>query len=132
MYNNANSELLTSLAESTRFLVSDMVFIFTRNILLDTQSQRPKRKLTPNFIGPYRIMRQINSVSFLVEVGKLEIYNDFHLSCHKPAKEINEQHFADREPPPSPPIIVEELPEYEIEPILDHTIRCCQVCLLVK
>ena len=109
-----------------------MVYISTRNILLDTQSQRPKRKLTPKYIGPYRIMGQINSVSFLVDVGKLKIYNGFHVSYLKPATENNENSSLTGNPHhPHPSSSTNNL-STRLNEFLDHTIRRGQVRFLVK
>ena len=104
------------------YKVGDKVLLSTQNINTPVDKERPTRKLSPRYIGPYKIIAEISKTAYKLELPTdLRIHPVFHVSLLKPYKESNE---FEREIPPPPVFISENSQEYEVEMILDkRTIR---------
>ena len=95
------------------FQVSDRVYVRTNHIC----TNRAARKLAEQKIGPFLIVSQPSSMSFMLRLpATIRIHPVFHVSQLEPE---NPNTFQDREQPPPPPIFVEGEPEYLIETIID-------------
>ncbi|KAK3510624.1 hypothetical protein QTP70_011878 [Hemibagrus guttatus] len=71
----------------------------------------PCRKLSPRFIGPFEIIRQVNPVAYQLRLpATYRICPTFHMSLLKPAHPSTERAPAGGEPPP--PLDVEGSPAY--------------------
>lgn len=94
--------------------VNDQVLLSTKNI----RTERPTKKLDYTWIGPYRIKRQINPVTYELDLPEnMKIHNVFHSQL---LKRYVEGDIIDRRVVIPPPIRnVEEGPGYIIEAILD-------------
>ena len=91
----------------------------TTNVKLESGSNT--RKLHPKYCGPFRILTQISSVSFKVELSHpmlaKEIYDTLHVSLFLPYKADK----CGREKRPRPAITLEcESLEYEVDQVLDR------------
>ena len=83
-------------------------------------------KLNPVNRGPFKIVKQINDVTFALELPKnWKIKNAFHVSRLKGAKENDSTKFPLRknEPPPEPEIEKDGTVEYEVDRIVDRLTR---------
>uniref|UniRef100_A0A8C5M5Y3 Chromo domain-containing protein n=1 Tax=Leptobrachium leishanense TaxID=445787 RepID=A0A8C5M5Y3_9ANUR len=88
------------------------VWLSTRHIKLRV----PSHKLAPRFIGPYRVLRRINPVSYALELPKsLRIPNSFHTSLLKPLV-CNRYTTPVNQPPP---VQVQGQEEYEVQALID-------------
>ncbi len=79
----------------------------------------PCKKLSPCFIGPFKIMRQINEVTYQLQLPppRYCIHPTFHLSLRKPCSSPPpDQHEPDEPPPPE---ILDEPSVYQVRNILD-------------
>lgn len=97
------------------YKVGDMVMLCTANLKI--KSVLPK-KLLPRFVGPFRIIKEINEVAFQLELpDNMKCHNVFHVSLLKP-------YIADaRHSKPPPPDVVDGALEYEVDSILNHEVR---------
>uniref|UniRef100_A0A8C5MZQ5 Uncharacterized protein n=1 Tax=Leptobrachium leishanense TaxID=445787 RepID=A0A8C5MZQ5_9ANUR len=88
------------------------VWLSTRHIKLRV----PSHKLAPRFIGPYRVLRRINPVSYALELPKsLRIPNSFHTSLLKPL--VCNRYTT---PVKQPPLVqVQGQEEYEVQALID-------------
>ena len=113
------------------FKVGDEVWLSTKNISLEDGSG--SRKLNPKFCGLLRILKQINDVTFKLDLPdpmrERGIHNAIHASLLKP-------YFPDlfnrKEPPPQPVQFQYGHVEYEVEKILHHRKRRNRIQYLVK
>lgn len=95
-----------------QFNKDDKILLSTKNLTLKMIGSS---KFMPRFIGPYRIMEQINQVTYRVKLpSELGIHNVFHVSLLKPYFQDN-----DYQPPPAP-VIIDDKPFYVVEQILNH------------
>lgn len=108
------------------FKVGDKVWLSTKNL----KQKIPSPKLGQKFIGPFKIISQINQVAFCLELPtSMKIHPVFHVSLLKP---FHDNSFTGRIMAPPPPIIVEGEEEYIVENILDSRIHRNRLQYLVK
>ena len=99
--------------------VGDQVWLENKNI----QSNRPSKKLDNKGYGPFRILKDIGSGAFQLELLEgWAIHNVFNedllTQCVEP--KFKGQH---KEAPPPPPTIINEEEEYEVEEVQKHRKR---------
>jgi hypothetical protein len=95
--------------------IGDRVMVSTEWIKLN----RPAKKLSEKFIGPYKVLGKPGSLSFTIDLPKdLKIHPVFHPSELEP---FTESKIENRVMEPPPPVEVEgaEGPEYELSQIVD-------------
>ncbi|KAI2646625.1 Transposon Tf2-6 polyprotein [Labeo rohita] len=91
----------------------------------DLRLRLPCRKLSPRYVGPFKILRQITPVSYRLELpAHYRISPTFHVSLLKPAgaprgEEIQEE-AADES---TPPLVVDGEEAYQVHEILDSRRR---------
>ncbi|KAL0153240.1 hypothetical protein M9458_051463, partial [Cirrhinus mrigala] len=97
------------------FHVGDRVYLSTRNINLKTDS----KKLTPRFIGPYKITHRLNPVTFRLQLpASLRIHPVFHQS------QLKHVFFSPLSPQvTAPPPVIDGGPAYTVRRILDSRTR---------
>jgi len=113
------------------FNIGDKVLLSTKNIVNPIDRNRPKKKLTPKFVGPYKVIEKISHTAYKLDLpDNIKIHPVFHVSLLKLYKE--EKEFTRKTPPP--PVILPETneEEYEVEEILDEKIIRNQPHYLVK
>uniref|UniRef100_A0A8C5MLT5 Uncharacterized protein n=1 Tax=Leptobrachium leishanense TaxID=445787 RepID=A0A8C5MLT5_9ANUR len=94
------------------YVPGQRVWLSTRHIKLWV----PSHKLAPRFIGPYRVLRRINPVSYALDLPKsLRIPNSFHTSLLKPLV-CNRYTTPVNQPPP---VQVQGQEEYEVQALID-------------
>jgi hypothetical protein len=114
------------------FKVGDKVLLSTKNINNPVDKNRPTRKLSPRFIGPYTISAVISTTAYKLDLPySLKIHPVFHVSLLKPYEETPQDF---ERPTPQPPIFFPEInsEEYEVETILDKRIVHKRPQYLVK
>lgn len=93
-----------------KFKVGDRVWLSTKNIKL----KKSCVKLGPRFIGPFKIVRQINPVSFMLDLPlSMRIPKTFHCSLFRPVSPFRK--YVCR----PPPALVHGQPAYAVKKILD-------------
>ncbi|KAL0162348.1 hypothetical protein M9458_041744, partial [Cirrhinus mrigala] len=93
----------------------DKVWLSTKDIRL----RLPCRKLSPRYIGPFEILRQINEVTYQLQLPpRYRIHPTFHVSLLKP---YFPSATAEAEPPP--PEILDQPSVYTVREILDSRRR---------
>jgi hypothetical protein len=98
-----------------QFAVGELVLLNTKNLTLKMQGSS---KLLPRFIGPFKVVQQVNAVAYRLELpAVLKIHNVFHVSLLKQYKPTG------RTQPPPLPILVDGELEFEVEAILSHRKR---------
>jgi Chromo (CHRromatin Organisation MOdifier) domain/Integrase core domain len=99
------------------FQIGDKVLLSAHNINNPVDRQRPTRKFTPRYLGPYSISAIISTTAYKLDLPTtLRIHPVFHVSMLKLYKESEE--FLRATPPP-PTIVSGDSKEYEVETILD-------------
>jgi hypothetical protein len=112
------------------FKIGDKVFVKGEFI----NTTRPSKKLSDKYYGPYSIIGQAGSLSFILKLpdNMRAIHPVYHVSMLESAP-LNSIPNRIQEPPP--PVEIQGELEYEIESILDSKIdkRCkCPLLYLVK
>ncbi|KAL0173186.1 hypothetical protein M9458_033497, partial [Cirrhinus mrigala] len=89
----------------------------------DLQLRLPCRKLSPRYIGPFRIPSQINDVTFQLQLPpRYCIHPTFHVSLLKPfSPSATEAPGAEAEPPP--PEVLDQPSVFTVHEILDSRCR---------
>ncbi|KAL0148604.1 hypothetical protein M9458_056151 [Cirrhinus mrigala] len=97
----------------------DSVWLSTRDLRL----RLPCRKLSSRYIGPFKILRQINDVTFQLQLPpRYRIHPTFHISLLKPYfPSATEPPGAEAGPPP--PEVLDQPSTYTVRQILDSR-RC--------
>ncbi|KAI2667405.1 Transposon Tf2-8 polyprotein [Labeo rohita] len=97
----------------------DLVWLSTRDLRL----RLPCRKLSPRYIGPFKILRQINNVTFQLQLPpRYRIHPTFHVSLLKPfSPSATDTAGAGAEPPP--PEVLDQPSIYLVHEILDSRRR---------
>ncbi|KAI2660042.1 Transposon Tf2-8 polyprotein [Labeo rohita] len=101
------------------FQPGDLVWLSTRDLRL----RLPCRKLSPRYIGPFRILRQINDVTYQLQLPpRYRIHPTFHVSLLKPfSPSATDTPGAEAEPPP--PEVLEQPSVFTVREILDSRRR---------
>jgi len=109
------------------FKVGDQVYVKAKYF----RSTQPSKKLSEKNLGPYTIIAQVGSLSFMLCLpdSMCTVHPIFHVSQLKPAISNT---IPDQIQPPPPPVKVDGEPEFEISEILDSKVdRRCRPCKLL-
>jgi len=112
------------------FKVGDQVYVKAKYF----QSTRPSKRLSEKNLGPYTIIVQVGSLSFMLRLpdSMRAVHPVFHVSQLKPAIPNT---IPDWIQPPPPPVEVDGELEFEIAEILDSKVDCqhksCKLLYLV-
>jgi hypothetical protein len=96
----------------------DVSFVVGTDVLLSTKhinlQMKGTPKLLPRWIGPFKVVKQVGSVAYQLELpANLKIHPVFHVSLLK-------AYVPGRVAPPPPPDMVDGVEEWEVEAILSH------------
>ena len=99
------------------FHIGNYVWLLRRNI----QTKRPSRELDYQQLGLFKIIEQVNPVSYRLELPPtMHIPPVFHVSILEPYKKSQ---IPSRIPLPPPPFETDHDVEYEVEEILDSRLQ---------
>src|SRR5271155_2123201 len=114
------------------FKEGDQVLLSMRNINNSVDRNRPTKKLTNRFAGPYTITKVISTTAYKLDLpNTMKIHPVFHISLLKPYQPSPTDF---KRPTPPPAIIIPEVDheEYEIKTILNKRILRNRLQYLVK
>jgi hypothetical protein len=105
----------------------DPVWLLRRHI----RTTRPSDKLDSKKLGPFKIVEQVGTRSFRLELPQSmsRLHPVFHVSLLEPFRAND---IPGRVAPPPPPIEIDGEAEYEVEAILDSRIRRSKLTYLVE
>ena len=99
----------------------DQVMLSTKHFISPIDKQRPTKKLTPKYVGPYTILDKLSVTAYKLDLpNSMKIHPVFYVSLLK-KYQGNSNEFSRKVPPP-PEIIVGNDKEYEVEMILNKRI----------
>ncbi len=102
------------------------VWLSTRDIKL----RLPSKKLTPRYVGPFKILKQINEVTYQLELpANYRISPSFHVSLLKPVHNNADPNPEPHEPPL--PLDIDGSPAYKVNMLLDSRPRRGQLQYLL-
>ncbi|KAL0181815.1 hypothetical protein M9458_024221, partial [Cirrhinus mrigala] len=105
------------------------VWLSTRDLRL----RLPSKKLSPRYVGPFKVVKQITPVSFRLELPpEYRISPTFHVSLLKPAgPPEGEEDLDETAPQGPPPILIDGEEVYRVNTILDSRRQRGQIEYLV-
>jgi hypothetical protein len=114
------------------FKEGDQVLLSMCNINNPVDRQRPTKKLTNRFAGPYTITKAISATAYKLDLpATMKIHPVFHISLLKPYH-LSPNDFERSTPPPAIITPESDHEEYEVETILDKRILRNRPQYLIK
>ena len=102
------------------FQEGDQVMLSTQNLLPAVDLKRVSQKLTPRFIGPYKVEKKVSTTAYKLSLPpNIKVHPVFHVSL---LKHYSPNKFEGRKEMPPPPeffISPNSEPEFEVEKVLD-------------
>jgi hypothetical protein len=112
------------------FHIGDKVMLNAKNLKLPSTHSR---KLSPKWVGPFKIIGQKHKDSFELDLeNKFNIHPVFHVSLLKPWIANDDNEFPERNQEPPPTIIINNEEEFEAEAIVKKRTRYGKTQYLVK
>ena len=97
------------------FKIGDLVRLSTKNLNLPVGT----RKLSPKWVGPYKITDQFGKDTFKIDLrGTFPIHLNFHVSLLQPWNTNDDEVFPDRKQEIPEPILIDNQNEYLVKAIL--------------